>query len=201
MNCKSCKLDLQADWRFCPICGVAASQEASKKSKAAPYGPGIRAQVFEVIVRQAIAGAPWRQICVGPMQVNSITPEEIEEEVRRRQGGSEEPPTAPVPKKPHPSAGAGSIGLPLPAPSRRLLDVRALVLNLTKEIGADHTDLQEKFSKILSELDAFADTFRDQEEAIHRASSEAQLQQDLERENYRTRQEIKPADGNPPHHI
>lgn len=49
------------------------------------YGSGVRAQVFEVIVRQALAGAPWREICAGPMQVNNITPDEVEAEVRRRQ--------------------------------------------------------------------------------------------------------------------
>lgn len=49
------------------------------------YGSGVRAQVFEVIVRQALAGAPWREICAGPMQVNNISPEEVETEVKRRQ--------------------------------------------------------------------------------------------------------------------
>jgi hypothetical protein len=50
------------------------------------YGNGVRAQVFEVIVKQALAGAPWREICAGPMEVNSISPVEIEAEVRRRKG-------------------------------------------------------------------------------------------------------------------
>lgn len=49
------------------------------------YGSGVRAQVFEVIVRQALAGAPWREICAGPMSVNNISPEEVEAEVKRRQ--------------------------------------------------------------------------------------------------------------------
>ncbi len=48
------------------------------------YGSGVRAQVFEVIVRQAISGAPWREICAGPMQVNSIDPEDIQKEVDNR---------------------------------------------------------------------------------------------------------------------
>jgi len=48
------------------------------------YGPGVRSQVFEVIVRQALAGAPWREICAGPMHVNNITPQEVEAEVNRR---------------------------------------------------------------------------------------------------------------------
>jgi RNA polymerase subunit RPABC4/transcription elongation factor Spt4 len=51
-----------------------------------PYGAGVREQVLEVIVRQALAGAPWREICAGPMQVNNITPQEVEAEVRRRMG-------------------------------------------------------------------------------------------------------------------
>lgn len=54
-------------------------------SGAGSYGSGVRAQVFEVIVRQALAGAPWREICAGPMQVNNITAEEVEAEVKRRQ--------------------------------------------------------------------------------------------------------------------
>jgi len=54
---------------FCPDCGC---------------GTGVRQQVFEVIVRQALAGAPWRQICAGPMQVNNIAENDIIEEVERR---------------------------------------------------------------------------------------------------------------------
>lgn len=54
-------------------------------STAGSYGSGVRAQVFEVIVRQALAGAPWREICAGPMQVNNISADEVEAEVKRRQ--------------------------------------------------------------------------------------------------------------------
>lgn len=49
-----------------------------------PIG-SIRQQVFEVIVRQALKGAPWRELCAGPMQVNQITAEEIEAELKKRQ--------------------------------------------------------------------------------------------------------------------
>lgn len=48
------------------------------------YSDSVRAQVFEVIVRQAMAGAPWREICAAPMRVNNITPEDVEKEVERR---------------------------------------------------------------------------------------------------------------------
>jgi hypothetical protein len=44
----------------------------------------VRAQVFEVIVRQAIAGAPWQEICAQPMRIQNITVEEVQEEVKRR---------------------------------------------------------------------------------------------------------------------
>lgn len=47
-------------------------------------GNGVRAQVFEVIVRQALAGAPWREICAGPMEVNNINEEDVVREVHRR---------------------------------------------------------------------------------------------------------------------
>jgi len=53
------------------------------KQSELPIG-GIRQQVFEVIVRQALKGAPWRELCAGPMQVNQITAEEIEAEVKKR---------------------------------------------------------------------------------------------------------------------
>lgn len=48
------------------------------------YGTGIRSQVFEVIVRQALEGQPWRETCVGPMTLNAISVDEIEAEVDRR---------------------------------------------------------------------------------------------------------------------
>lgn len=44
---------------------------------------GVRAQVFEVIVRQVIAGAPW-QALAGPMQINKITRAEVLEEIANR---------------------------------------------------------------------------------------------------------------------
>lgn len=64
----------------------------------------IRDQIFEVIVRQALAGAPWREICAGPMKTNNITPEEVEAEVRRRGGGGGgHTQLGGVPRRPKPS--------------------------------------------------------------------------------------------------
>ncbi len=63
-----------------------ASEGQALASGAGSYGSGTRAQVFEVICKQAMAGANWREVCAGPMQVNNISPEEVEAEVARRQG-------------------------------------------------------------------------------------------------------------------
>jgi len=81
MECRRCHKKLEESaWTFCPYCG----ESTSSPTQPGRYGSGVRAQVFEVIVRQALAGAPWREICAGPMQINSISPEEIELEVQRR---------------------------------------------------------------------------------------------------------------------
>ena len=109
------------------------------------YTSSVRKQVFEVVVRQAMAGAPWKEICAGPMSVNNISHGEVEREVRRRRGLMQERDspsggtqaevkeedqdedqdddlgggglhTAAVPKKPIPPTKGGLIKLPLPKP-------------------------------------------------------------------------------------
>lgn len=67
-----------------------APQAQPETPRPGKFGAGVREQVLEVIVRQALAGAPWREICAGPMQVNNITVQEVEEEVRRRMGLSQD---------------------------------------------------------------------------------------------------------------
>lgn len=102
MQCINCGSHLEPNWTHCPHCGKfksvlkePVSEEAVEvifgkmmggkdKSGSGSYGSGVRGQVFEVIVRQAMAGAPWREICAGPMQVNKIDVEDIEAEVQRR---------------------------------------------------------------------------------------------------------------------
>ena len=101
MKCKYCGKPLSVDSKHCLNCD-------------SPYRAGVREQVFEVIVRQALAGAPWQTLCAGPMEVNSITVAEVEEEIKRRGGGNEH--SAPVPRKPIRPDGSASIALPLPDP-------------------------------------------------------------------------------------
>jgi len=61
-----------------------ATAHNSQNSAPALAPDSIRAQVLEVIVRQALAGAPWRQICAAPMKAMDITPEEVDLEVQKR---------------------------------------------------------------------------------------------------------------------
>lgn len=49
-----------------------------------PYGSAVRAKVFEVIVRQGLAGRPWRQDGAEALQVNHISEAEVEAEIERR---------------------------------------------------------------------------------------------------------------------
>ncbi len=92
------------------------TQDSRSSREFGAYGVGVRAQVFEVIVRQGIAGAPWREICAGPMQVNNISADDIQEEIDRRlgDGGMQ---TARVPKKPRSPFGEWFDSLKNPNPS------------------------------------------------------------------------------------
>ncbi len=46
--------------------------------------PRNKEEVFEHIVRQALAGAPWKEIYPAVLQFNGITVAEIEQEVKLR---------------------------------------------------------------------------------------------------------------------
>jgi len=82
-----------------PVPPAAAAQSSSEgisvsyssPSAAAPAEGGLkRAQVLEVIVRVALGGSAWRQICAETMLANEITAEEVENEVKRRRKLDEE---------------------------------------------------------------------------------------------------------------
>ncbi len=64
---------------------VASSSPRSPEPQSlGPYGDGVRRQIVEVIVRQALVGAPWEEICAAVMKANNITPEEIKCELALR---------------------------------------------------------------------------------------------------------------------
>ncbi len=123
MKCAYCQKKLEDDWLFCPKCGSAIKASAAKKLSRsfqneekdhfAQHDSSLRDQVFEVVVRHALAGAPWREICAGPMLVNDIDPQEVEAEVVRRRGM---PATAAAPQKETPPNKPGRL-LKFPRPA------------------------------------------------------------------------------------
>lgn len=52
------------------------------------YRQLMRAQVLDMIIRRAEAGAPWQNIWVGPMRVHGITVEEVQSLLAQRQEGA-----------------------------------------------------------------------------------------------------------------
>ncbi|MBU6454817.1 MAG: hypothetical protein KGS72_23820 [Cyanobacteria bacterium REEB67] len=81
----------------------AGDKDKKNRGPKGSYGSGLRAQVFEVIVRQGLAGAPWREICAAPMSKNAIDPEEVQAEIDKRRGDTSSEAGASDPKKPKPS--------------------------------------------------------------------------------------------------
>lgn len=161
------------------------------------YGAGVRAQVFEVIVRQALAGAPWQEICRGPMQVNNITIEEVEEEVQKRKGGGGGAASASkAPKGPSPSRG----GAALSSPSQQIKRIRLAINKLATEDQSDEAKVKEKLNQISLELAALEGKVQKLELSAMSSQAEAQLQGDLTRELER-RQQFKPGDEPGPHRI
>ncbi len=202
MNCEKCESELLSTWLFCPACSAATGNSASigkafsdiitklagagarlPASVGGGYGEGVRRQVFEVIVRQAMVGAPWREICAGPMQVNSITAEEIEEELRRRRG--DEPPDAAVPKKPHTPQGEGSVALSLPTPPASNLTSEELVVHrdlLLQALEKEPEEMRAQIKKTAAELEKLIAGVRILEIEMRRSQNESALQNDLKRE-------------------
>lgn len=56
------------------------------KGKKSDNRQGERDRIFELVVSQAMKGAPWQSLYMGALTSNKIRPEEIEAEIRRRKG-------------------------------------------------------------------------------------------------------------------
>ena len=214
MKCATCSEALKPNWKYCPVCSAVVTAvpasgpigwtqnkidavfadhlgPQSTKPKAdhstGAYGAGVQAQVFEVIVRQGMSGAPWREICAGPLQVSNIDPEEVEAEIQRRRGGG---PAKALPEKPQPSPGASAAAFAFPLASEQLAALRHSLEELGQRSDAAH--LQPDLSALLGRLDLLASSIYGLEHTDRSADTEARLQNDLERENSRVRQTFKP---------
>jgi hypothetical protein len=81
-------------------------------------------------VRQGLAGAPWREICQGPMMVNRISEASVAYEIKRRQdrlrggdssGGNGQPSGV----RRSPKTPDGSVGVSLSLPECKDMDDNA----------------------------------------------------------------------------
>ena len=142
------------------------------------YGAGVRSQVLEVVVRQAIAGAPWREICAGPMKVNNISEQDVEEILRKRGGGGAAS-TAQKPKSPTPDDWGNAFKLNI-KPSEELKTIREELLNLLKA-SSSTPEQENKMLDLIKRLQAVEIALSKAEQSPW-SSSELNLQVDLERE-------------------
>jgi hypothetical protein len=250
MECINCGSQLEPNWKLCPHCGKFKSvlkepvtEEAvevifgnmmgrSEEAKGQPsdYGSGVRGQVFEVIVRQALAGAPWREICAGPMEVNKIRVEDIETEVQRRrkilmdakafkkakdEKSRKDKDAKKVKKTPAQShdIDENPWGLP-PAPPRPLFEkpdtlnsATARLQKLYKQLdefleNAVQDKSQKEYSdKMVAELHDIIDSVMKLETLLYSIQTEAALRADMERELRRTIKPIDPEEPDDPHRI
>ncbi|MBK9278264.1 MAG: zinc ribbon domain-containing protein [Candidatus Obscuribacter sp.] len=194
-ECFNCAKKLESDWNFCPGCGKPI--QAARPSAPALEGlADVRAQVFEVIVKQALMGAPWRAICAGPMLVNQITESQVEEEVRRRQGDD---PTAPVKIPPPPPQGDGSIQTSRPLPTPDWQRLKSLLKDLA---GKDDMELVERIKAEIAEQ--MAPLHKEIDERLleaRRREANANIESDMSRELNRTRVDLSQNQPPGPHHI
>ncbi len=241
MQCINCGSHLEANWAHCPHCGKLKSvlketvtEEAIEaifgnmmgtvKSGPSSYGSGVRAQVFEVIVRQAMAGAPWREICAGVMVVNNINAEDIEAEVKRRRKIMMEPKVFKKTKEEKSQKNKDAKKAKDPqdtsdtlAPPRPFFEKPATLNSATARLQRLYKQLdeflenavkdksQKEYSdKIVCELHEIIDSVLKLETRLYSMQTEMALRADIERELKRTSKPIdpeKPDDPHDPHRI
>lgn len=215
-KCHHCQTELDAKWLFCALCGKAVDRPALMQlssemisevfakmlktdSESGSHARGVRSQVFEVIVRQALIGAPWRELCAGPMKVNGITKEEIEEELHRRGGGDNQ--SAPVPRAPKPSNPGRSIDLTQPSASEQLSACNDAIHSLSQKSDLNLVEMQQKLSQVYDQFETLIMEIRRMEQGQQSINSDLQLQVDLEREKWKNSNLHTPANEPDPHHI
>ena len=79
MLCPYCQNQTQVGETSCQTCKAELPTE-----RGAGISPVLRDQVFEAIVRQAMGGAPWREISARPMKSHNIEADDVQNEVNRR---------------------------------------------------------------------------------------------------------------------
>lgn len=92
MNCNNCQLEVEAKWSFCPICGInlaslskfSPTRPAKAEEKRKVETPSMQELVLDMVARQALAGADWQKVCLGAMEMYSISPNDVRGELSKR---------------------------------------------------------------------------------------------------------------------
>ncbi|MBX9948382.1 MAG: zinc ribbon domain-containing protein [Candidatus Obscuribacterales bacterium] len=174
----------------------------------ADYTSGVRSQVFEVIVRQALAGAPWRELCAGPMVVNNIAEDEILAEVERRRKALKSRAAA-VETKTETSGKKGQSVAPAkpsldPEPmSLQSARIQKLVVKLEDFLEKALVEEQQKedSKKMLLELEDIMRSVVRLETLVNTIQAEIAVNTDLERESRRNIKPFPPPDHGGPHRV
>ncbi|HEY9776531.1 MAG TPA: hypothetical protein V6C81_22405 [Planktothrix sp.] len=147
MKCNRCFNDLSDGDVICSTCG----RFIDNVSRVPLQGmKNLRAQVVDVVVRQAMINPQWRELCDLAMQVNRITISEVRTEIRRR-GGEMHAPTAALKPKTAPQARATT---PNGTPACDRLYQMRNTLETANKSNAEVSSLRNELSKIATDLDA-----------------------------------------------
>src|SRR5262249_48907365 len=79
----------EPDAASCPHCEGILVSTAKASTEDSDSDLSVKNMVLEVIVKQALAGAPWKDTCVGPMSIHKISVKEVEAELNKRRGAKE----------------------------------------------------------------------------------------------------------------
>lgn len=244
MHCVTCGSQLEPCWTHCPYCGKFKSilkefsasdidnifekmlnkaqkvvEKVRQTTATVDYSAGVRQQVFEVIVRQAMAGAPWREMCAGPMAVNNINDDEIMAEVERRRKTLNKSASRVEKQKDEKqrsddglktSVSTAQSGAPV-APffepvsaSSPSVRIQKLYLKLEDFLEKSlEEEQQQKYSKrLLAELDDIMKAIHRLETLVNTIQTEITVNADLEREHRRNTKPFQPPDhGGGPHRV
>ncbi len=190
MQCHHCTAQMQAEWYFCPKCGVSIRNGAGRS--------------LTSLTDQEI-GAIFRKLSSHqPDQPNGST--ESTEPTEQAPAKQPEAPVGQVFSAPQSISAPqpSKFGFALKAASQELAELgRSLNLLIqtgpytAEQLSGPKADL-ERIGKAIEALSIRVKALENQNA---QSTADAELGRDMERENSRVRQELKPPDFKGPHHI
>lgn len=178
MQCHHCTAPMQAEWYFCPKCGVSIRNGAGRSLTS------LTDQEIGAIFRKLSSQQPDQ-----PISATEQAPVKQPETLAGQSFSAPQP---------------SQFGFALKAASQELAELgRALHLLLqsgpytAEQLSGPRADLE----RIGKAIEALSIRVKALENQSAQSAADAELGRDMERENSRVRQEIKPPDYKGPHHI